>query len=175
MTDMKPSTCTDESELRTWVRFLLTHSAITRELEAQLMGAHGLTLSDYDVLVQLARAPERRLRNIELAKAVVLTRSGVTRLVDGLENDGLVTRACCPSDKRGTLVHLTDEGMRRLREAAGTHLDGVRELFLEKIGPKGRAQMDALLGSLPGGADCDMENRACMAEIPADSRQPTAG
>jgi DNA-binding MarR family transcriptional regulator len=161
---MSASGCTDESEVRTWVRFLATHSAITRELEAQLMGAHGLTLSDYDVLVQLARAPEHRMRNIELAKAVVLTRSGVTRLVDGLERDGLVARASCPSDKRGTLIKLTEEGARRLREAAGTHLNGVRELFLEKIGTDGRAQMDELLGKLPGGADCDLEHRACMAD-----------
>src|SRR3954447_10629914 len=116
--------CTDEAEVRTWVRFLATHSAITRELEAQLMGAHGLTLSDYDVLVQLARAPDHRMRNIELAKAVVLTRSGVTRLVDGLERDGLVARASCPEDKRDTLIELTDEGMTRLREATRTHLNG---------------------------------------------------
>jgi DNA-binding MarR family transcriptional regulator len=157
----------DESEIRTWVRFIATHNAITRELEAQLMGAHALTLSDYDVLVQLARAPGHKMRNIELAKAVALTRSGVTRLVDGLERDGLVARASCPDDKRGTLVKLTDEGARRLREAVGTHLDGVRELFLEKIGAGGRAQMDELLGKLPGGGDCDLEHRACMADVAA--------
>src|SRR5256714_8096893 len=128
---MKSGNCTGETEIRTWIRFLATHSAITRELEARLMGAHGLTLSDYDVLVQLARAPERRLRNIELAKAVVLTRSGVTRLVDGLEKDGLVARASCPSAKRGSLVSLTDEGLARLRSATSTHVNGVRELFVE--------------------------------------------
>jgi DNA-binding MarR family transcriptional regulator len=171
---MTTGNCTDVSELRTWVRFLATHSAITRELEAQLVGAHGLTLSDYDVLVQLASAPDNRLRNIELAKAVVLTRSGVTRLVDGLERDGLVARASCPEDKRGTLVELTDEGIRRLREAMGTHLNGVRALFLERIGPKGRAAMDELLGALPGGADCDMEHRACMAEMPGAATKETA-
>jgi DNA-binding MarR family transcriptional regulator len=161
---MNPHHCTEES-VRTWVRFLATHSAITRELEAQLMGAHGLTLSDYDVLVQLARAPEHKMRNIELAKAVVLTRSGVTRLVDGLERDGLVARASCPSDKRGTLIALTDEGLRRLRAATDTHLDGVRQLFLERIGPEGRAALDELLGQLPGGGDCDLEHRACMADL----------
>jgi DNA-binding MarR family transcriptional regulator len=161
---MSHHNCTEES-VRTWVRFVATHSAITRELEAQLMGAHGLTLSDYDVLVQLARAPEHKMRNIELAKAIVLTRSGVTRLVDGLERDGLVARASCPSDKRGTLIALTDEGLRRLREAADTHLDGVRQLFLERIGPDGRAALDDLLGHLPGGGDCDLEHRACMANL----------
>jgi DNA-binding MarR family transcriptional regulator len=160
---MNPGHCTDESEVRTWIRFLATHSAITRELEARLMGAHGLTLSDYDVLVQLARAPERKLRNIELAKAVVLTRSGVTRLVDGLEKDGLVQRSSCPSDKRGTFVALTDEGARRLREAASTHVEGVHELFVERLGNEGREQMDALLARLPSGASCT-EHRACLAD-----------
>jgi DNA-binding MarR family transcriptional regulator len=160
---MNPENCTGETEIRTWIRFLATHSAITRELEARLMGSHGLTLSDYDVLVQLARAPERRLRNIDLAKAVVLTRSGVTRLVDGLEKDGLVARSSCPSDKRGTFVSLTDLGFHRLREATGTHVAGVRELFVERLGEDGREQMDALLRSLPAGSEC-LEGRACIAD-----------
>ena len=160
---MNPGNCTGETEIRTWIRFLATHSAITRELEARLMGAHGLTLSDYDVLVQLARAPERKLRNIELAKGVVLTRSGVTRLVDGLEKDGLVARTSCPSDKRGTFVALTDEGLALLREATSTHVSGVRELFVERLGNEGLEQMDALLRSLPSGADCT-EHRACLAD-----------
>ena len=160
---MNSGNCTGESEIRTWIRFLATHSAITRELEARLMGTHGLTLSDYDVLVQLARAPERKLRNIDLAKAVVLTRSGVTRLVDGLEKDGLVARSSCPSDKRGTFVAITDEGIARLREAATTQVEGVRELFIEKLGPDGREQMDALLGRLPAGTEC-VEHRACLAD-----------
>lgn len=160
---MKSEHCTGESEVRTWIRFVATNAAISRELEARLMGAHGLTLSDYDVLVQLARAPERKLRNIELAKAVVLTRSGVTRLVDGLEKDGLVMRSSCPSDKRGSFVALTDDGLARLRAAADTHLQGVRELFLERLGREGREQMDALLSELPSGAAC-LESRACLAD-----------
>ena len=155
--------CADETEIRTWVRFLAAHTAITHELEARLVGAHGLTLSDYDVLVQLARAPERQLRNIDLAKAVLLTRSGVTRLVDGLERDGLVARSSCPDDKRGTLVHLTDKGMQLVRDASQTHVDGVTELFLEHLGG-GREKMDKLLRTLPGGSEC--EQRACMAEAP---------
>ena len=168
---MNSGNCTGESEIRTWIRFLATHSAITRELEARLMGTHGLTLSDYDVLVQLARAPERKLRNIDLAKAVVLTRSGVTRLVDGLEKDGLVARSSCPSDKRGTFVSLTDVGLSRLREATSTHVQGVRELFVEQLGEDGVAQMDALLRVLPAGSEC-LESRACIAD--PDSLEVTA-
>src|SRR4051794_509272 len=165
---MSPHTATEEAEVRTWVRFLQAHAAITRELEAQLVGAHGLTLSDYDVLVQLARAPEGRLRNIDLARAVLLTRSGITRLVDGLEKDGLVSRCSCPSDKRGTLIAITDEGMEKLREAAGTHIQGVRELFLSRIDD--RKAMDELLASLPGGADCDLGTRACSADFSAKKK-----
>jgi DNA-binding MarR family transcriptional regulator len=168
---MNSGNCTGETEIRTWVRFLATHSALTRELEARLMGAHGLTLSDYDVLVQLARAPERKLRNIDLAKAVVLTRSGVTRLVDGLEKDGLVARSSCPSDKRGTFVSITDEGLERLRAAASTQVEGVRELFVARLGSDGVEQLDALLRSLPAGAEC-LESRACIAD--PDALEATA-
>jgi DNA-binding MarR family transcriptional regulator len=170
---MGEGNCTGETEIHTWIRFLATHSAITRELEARLMGAHGLTLSDYDVLVQLARAPERKLRNIDLAKAVVLTRSGVTRLVDGLEKDGLVARTSCPSDKRGSFVSLTDAGLARLREAATTQVEGVRELFVERLGEDGIAQMDALLRALPAGAEC-LESRACIADPDALEASTTA-
>src|SRR3954452_10063225 len=160
---MSEGNCTGETEIRTWIRFVITHSAITREIEARLMGAHGLTLSDYDVLVQLARAPDLKLRNIELAEAVVLTRSGVTRLVDGLEKDGLVARCSCPSDKRGTFVALTEAGLARLRSATSTHVEGVRELFVERLGNEGVAQMDAMLRSLPAGSEC-LEGRACVAD-----------
>jgi DNA-binding MarR family transcriptional regulator len=171
---MSHRTLAEEAEIRTWVRFIAAHTAITHALEAQLLGAHGLTLSDYDVLVQLSRAEDRRMRNIELANTVGLTRSGVTRLVDGLEGDGLVTRVSCPSDKRGTLIMLTDEGMRVLREAADTHLVGVRELFLEKIGKEGRQALDKTLGKLPGGADCDLEHRACLANTAAGKTKAAA-
>jgi DNA-binding MarR family transcriptional regulator len=170
---MNAGNCTGETEIRTWIRFLATHSAITRELEARLMGTHGLTLSDYDVLVQLARAPERKLRNIDVAKAVVLTRSGVTRLVDGLEKDGLVRRSSCDSDKRGTFVEITDDGLARLREAALTQVDGVRELFVERLGKDGVEQMDALLRALPAGSEC-LESRACLADPDALEASTTA-
>jgi DNA-binding MarR family transcriptional regulator len=170
---MSSSNSTGETEIHTWIRFLATHSAITRELEARLMGAHGLTLSDYDVLVQLARAPERKLRNIDLAKAVVLTRSGVTRLVDGLEKDGFVQRCSCENDKRGTFVALTAEGLALLRQAAGTHVQGVLELFVARLGEEGLDQMDALLRGLPAGAEC-LESRACIADPDALETSTTA-
>ena len=98
-----------------------------RVLEADLLATHQLALPAYDVLVQLVEAPGHRLRMTELADRVLLSRSGLTRLVDRLERDGLVCRATTPQDARGVLAVLTDAGYARLREASRTHLRGIRE------------------------------------------------
>jgi DNA-binding MarR family transcriptional regulator len=137
-----------ESQLEAWARFLRAHSAITRELEAQLGSGHELTRSDYDVLVQLAQAPGRRLRPVELARAVLLTRSGVTRLVHGLERDGLVERIPAPDDQRGSLVTLTAAGRDVLRRASRTHLAGVRERFADRFDDDELRALSELLGRL---------------------------
>jgi DNA-binding MarR family transcriptional regulator len=142
-----------DRQLQVWTRFLQAHSAISRELERDLVGEHGLTLSDYDVLVQLAKAPQRRLRPVELSRAVLLTRGGVTRLVQGLERAGLVDRIDCPHDRRGSYVRLTDEGRERLRRAARTHLRGVRELFATRFGEQELDTLGALLERMSGGRD----------------------
>jgi len=112
--------------MRAWRGFLVAHSRATRKLEDELIEVHDLPLAWYDVLVQLAEAPDRRLRMSDLAGAVLLSRSGVTRLVDRLEREGLVARIKCRDDARGTFTVLTDAGLARLRDASGTHLDGVR-------------------------------------------------
>jgi DNA-binding MarR family transcriptional regulator len=137
-----------EAQLEAWTRFLRAHSTITRELEPELTGGHGLTLSDFDVLVQLAQAPGRRLRPVELARAVLLTRSGVTRLVHGLERAGLVERVPSPDDGRGHLVQLTAAGRDVLRRASRTHLAGVRERFAERFDEDELRTLSALLGRL---------------------------
>jgi DNA-binding MarR family transcriptional regulator len=113
-------------EMRAWRAFLVAHSRATRLLEDELIEVHDLPLAWYDVLVQLAEAPDRRLRMSDLAGAVLLSRSGVTRLVDRLEREGLVARTKCRDDARGTFTVLTEAGLDRLRQASGTHLDGVR-------------------------------------------------
>src|SRR6266436_1240643 len=118
-------------ELEAWVGLLQTHRRLVHELDSELEQAHGLTLAEYEVLLHLAQAPDQRLRMSELAQAVLLTRSGLTRLVDRLERRGLVERARCPSDLRGLHAVLTEEGLECLREAAPTHLAGVRRLFLD--------------------------------------------
>ena len=120
-------------ELRAWVAFLQSHAAVTRRLEAELAAGAGLPLAEYDVLVQLASTPNGRLRMHELAERVLLSRSGISRLVDRMEGQGLLCRAACDSDRRGAFAVLTPEGLRRLREAAPIHLRGVREHFLSAL------------------------------------------
>jgi DNA-binding MarR family transcriptional regulator len=121
----------DPRQEAAWRGFLSVHAALIRELDAELQAAHGLPLSSYDVLLQLAEAPERRLRMSDLAGSVLISPSGLTRLVDRLEREGLVRRHRCDSDHRGYFAVLSDQGLERLREAAATHLNGVRRLFLE--------------------------------------------
>jgi len=101
------------------------------------------------VLVQLARAPGRRLRPVELARAVLLTRSGITRLVQGLERSGHVERTECPDDARGFLVALTPAGLELVRRARGTHLEGVAELFTDRYSDEELEALAGLLDRLP--------------------------
>jgi DNA-binding MarR family transcriptional regulator len=135
--------------LATWTRFLKAHSAISRRLERDLADEHGLTLSDYDVLVQLSLAPGRTLRPVELARAVLLTRSGITRLVQGLERARFVERVDCPDDARGFLVGLTPDGFELIRSARETHLEGVAELFSNRYSDEELTQLERLLERLP--------------------------
>ena len=116
-------------ELDAWRSFLRAHARLSRVLEAELVAEHPITLGGYDVLVQLAEAPGRQLRMAELADAVLLSRSGVTRLVDRLEGMGMVTRERFDGDGRGIVAVLTQKGVDTLRAAARTHLAGVVRHF----------------------------------------------
>ncbi len=138
------------TELGAWRSFLRAHAQLTRTLEAELLAAHELPLPSYDVLLHLAEAPGRRLRMTELAEQVLLSRSGLTRLVDRLERDGLVERAACPNDARGTHAVLTDAGLARLRAAAPTHLAGVSRHVLDRLTPAEVAQLHTLMSKLTG-------------------------
>src|SRR5829696_4270774 len=117
-------------ELRAWRGLVRAHDALVKRLDAELEAAHGLSLSSYRVLLALAEAPDGKMRMCELADAVALSRSGLTRLVDRLERDGLIARACCHVDARGAYAVLTDAGRRRLEEARPTHLASVRRDFV---------------------------------------------
>ena len=118
------------TELGAWRGMLRVHAALVRELDAELDAAHELPLTSYDVLIYLQSAPEKRLRMAELADSVLLSRSGVTRLVDRLEREGLIVRDTCTSDGRGCFAVLTHDGEQALARARPTHLSGVRERFL---------------------------------------------
>jgi DNA-binding MarR family transcriptional regulator len=130
-------------QLDAWVSFLRSHSAITRELSVQLQREHGLTLNDYEVLLRLGQA--------ELAESVLLTASGITRLLDGLERAGFVCKETCNSDARVSYAKLTDEGVEKLRAAGTTHLRGVHELFLSRYSEDELATLAELLSRLPLG------------------------
>src|SRR2546430_2011561 len=100
-------------------------------MNARLLAEHGLTVNDYDVLVQLADAPDNALRRVGLAERVVLTPSGITRLLEGLERSGFVSKRRCEHDARVTYAQLTEEGLRKLREASTTHHADVERMFAE--------------------------------------------
>ena len=134
--------------LETWEQFLRAHATITRCLDAELIAEHGITLSDYDVLFHLVRAPDGRLRPTELSDQVLLTRSGVTRLLARLEKQKLVAREPCPEDGRVTYAAITTQGEARLTAARRTHLQGVRKLFADRIDAAEADQLASVLGRL---------------------------
>ena len=138
-----------EQDLSAWIRFLRAHAAVTRQLSARLEAQHGLTLSDYDVLVQLYYAPDRRLRRVDLARMVILTASGITRLLDGLERAGWVTKARCESDARVTYAVLTDAGLAKFEQAQKMHRADIEELFGSRFSVEERGTLAELLGRLP--------------------------
>lgn len=134
-----------DPRLAAWSTFLRVHARVVRELERELQADQDLALTDYDVLVQLAAAPERHLRMSDLADRLLLSRSGATRLVDRLVADGLVERVTCESDRRGQWAALTDAGFARLRRASATHLRGVAHHFLDRLSPDDLAALERML------------------------------
>jgi DNA-binding MarR family transcriptional regulator len=123
----------NEEELAAWRGMLRAHSELTKELDAELAREHNLPLSSYEVLLYLADSDDGRMRMSDLADSVLLSRSGLTRLVDRLERDGLLRRERCESDARGLFAEITPAGRRVFDEARSTHLDGVRRMFLDRF------------------------------------------
>jgi len=125
----RPLTPNDE-RLAPWRAFLAAHTLVTRRLDEELRAEHDLSLAEYETLLAIAWAPERRIRMRQLADSILLSKSGVTRLIDRLVVDGLVERSACVVDARGAEAVLTEEGLRRLRAASTTHLRGIDAHFL---------------------------------------------
>lgn len=145
----------DETEIAAWRGLLRVHARLIRELSLELEQVHGLPLSSYEVLLVLANAPDERMRMAELADSVLLSPSGITRLVDRLVSDGLVGKARCVRDRRGWYAVLTDEGRDRLCEARATHLAGVRRRYHDQLSADEQEQLAAIWARLLQGAGPD--------------------
>jgi len=146
--------------LDAWRSFLQSHASILRVLDAELVAEHEMTSRDYEVLLYVAQAPDRRLPMSALAESTMLTRSGITRLIDGLVANGLIERTSCPNDARVSYAQLTEVGYEKLREAGRSHIASVRRLFLEHFTPEEVEQLASLLRRLPGahpGGNCSVD------------------
>jgi DNA-binding MarR family transcriptional regulator len=134
-----------EREQRAWRAFVAVSSVVMAELDAELEAAHGMSLGEYAVLVELSEAPEQRLRMTDLAGRLHLSPSGLTRRFDRLARQDLVTREACPTDRRAVYAGLTPAGLQRLEDAAPDHVAGVRRLLIDRLD---EAQLDQLADAL---------------------------
>jgi DNA-binding MarR family transcriptional regulator len=137
------------SAIDAFVRLVRGHSAVTRAMNAQLVADHGLTINQYEALLQLAKAEGRRMRRVDLAERLVLTASGVTRMLDGLELAGYVDRDACASDRRVTYAVLTEAGLDKLRTASKSHVADIRSYFESRFSTEELDQLAVLLDRLP--------------------------
>jgi DNA-binding MarR family transcriptional regulator len=150
----------DGAALEAWRSYLQSHASIVRVLDAELVAEHGMTTRDYEALLYLAQAPDRKLPMSALAESTMLTRSGITRLVDGLVASGLIERVACPKDARVSYAQLTRTGYEQLRSAGCSHVRSIQRLFLEHFSPEELEQLASLLSRLPGAhpdGECSVE------------------
>jgi DNA-binding MarR family transcriptional regulator len=163
-TQLSPATTEIPPAVRAWTRLLRAHATATRALNAQLLAEHGLTVNGYEALYVLSRSDELRLKPVELAQRLLLTPSGITRLLDGLERSGLVVRAPCPSDRRVLYAQLTEAGSAKLEAASCSHVGSIRSLFEENMSTEEIDQLVDVLGKVPGVGDdalpCEQEEEA---------------
>jgi DNA-binding MarR family transcriptional regulator len=141
--------------VRAWTRLLRAHASTTRALSGELQTDHGLTLNDFEALLVLSRAEDGRMKRVELARRLILTPSGITRLLEGLEEAGLVRRTTCPSDLRIAYAELTPEGRHRLEHASCAHVESICSLLEEYLNEDELVALADMLGRLPGVTDGD--------------------
>jgi DNA-binding MarR family transcriptional regulator len=141
--------------VRAWTRLLRAHASTTRLLNAELQAEHGLSLNDYEALYVLAHTEGQRLKRVELSRRLLLTPSGVTRLLEGLERAGLVERVSCPTDLRIAYAQLTDAGAEKLKLASCGHVGSIRTLLEEHLSEGEIEELSETLGKLPGVAEGD--------------------
>ena len=158
--DVKPEGLSDDA-LAVWTDFLRFHAIVVDRLGRDLVEQIGIPLTWYDVLLQLNAAPGGRLRMQDLANAIILSKSGLTRLVDRLQREGYVERTSCPSDRRGTFAEITAKGQAALRKAAPIHLRGVAEHFAAHLSDKEVAVLGRVLRTLIAAHGATGERLAC--------------
>jgi DNA-binding MarR family transcriptional regulator len=144
-----------EPAVRAWARLLRAYVSTTRRLSAELQAEHGLTINDYEALLVLSRAEEGRLKRVDLARSLMLTPSGITRLLQGLEDAGLVERVSCATDLRVAYAQLTDAGRDKLMAASDGHVAAICALFEQHFTDDEIDSMAEILGKLPGVGDDD--------------------
>jgi DNA-binding MarR family transcriptional regulator len=139
---LAPTLAPDDPRLDAWRAFIHAHARVLRRLDEDLQAGHELSIAEYDALLQLVNAPGRRLRMSVLAERVLLSRSGITRLVDRLVAAGMLERSACVTDARGAEAALTAKGLDRLRAASRTHLEGVDRYFVSLLSDEDRAAIE---------------------------------
>jgi DNA-binding MarR family transcriptional regulator len=144
-----------EPAVQAWTRLVRASATTTRLLSAELQDEHGLTINDYEALLVLSRAEDGRLKRVDLARSLLLTPSGITRLLQGLEDAGLVERAACETDLRVTYAQLTDAGREKLEAASGSHIASIRALIEEHLAEGEIHTIAEILGRFPGVAESD--------------------
>ena len=150
--------------METWIALLRGHAELTRAMNARMVAEHGLTINDFEVLMNLADAPEHALRRVDLANRVVLSASGITRLLDGLERAGYVEKRSCDTDARVTYAQLTKAGERKLQEVRCAHHADVGEMFAAHYSDEEMVTLGELLGRLSSGRFCGVGG-----EVPAEA------
>ena len=156
-----------DPRLAPWRAFLSAHTLVTRRLDEELRAEHDLSLAEYDTLLTIAWAPDRRIRMRLLADSIYLSKSGVTRLIDRLVADGLVERSACLADARGAEAVLTEAGLERLRAASQTHLRGIDAHFLDVVDPSDLAVIERSMDAVA--VQAERATDACRAS-PATRR-----
>jgi DNA-binding MarR family transcriptional regulator len=141
--------------VQAFARLLRAYASSTRLLSASLQAEHGLTINDYEALLLLSRAEGKRMRRVDLARRLILTPSGVTRLLEGLEEAGLVERTACSHDLRVSYAQLTAAGSAKLEEASCAHIGSIRSLFEEHLSEDEIRGLGEVLAKLPGAAEGD--------------------
>jgi len=137
-------------ELAAFARLMRAHTILRRELEAEVLSPRGLTINDFEALMHLFKAFELRLRRVDLVELLMLTPSGVTRLLDGLQESGLVENLQCEDDARVTWARLTEDGVETVQCVGASHAKRLQSLFGEALSQDEVGQLSELLGRLPG-------------------------